>query len=309
MRKTDSGWRDAGLAAWHESRGIGCPAPGMTFVMVEYDRGQPVGIVNYIRRGEALPRGEDVTRAYAAMGDLVGSLDGPLPFLTAVYDPYNWAMTLYAHNPAARALMPTDHKLNRVSEYGFAAILYRMRGRYIADELDPSVTLSGNPWNRFLLRGGQPREEAWPGQFMSIRRREYEPEHQARWSSLLPCVDIDLAVVDERGRLALVADYKATSATARRNTSSTALGSLYRTGENGFKTRVPAYLVRGGTAMWHRGVHVHPLNLAAVQHLSFSLGHLDADPTLLSEVITQGEAPDVWHQLTEAQWAGVLALA
>lgn len=306
MRKTDSGWRDAGLASWHESRGIGCPAPGMTFVMVEYDRGQPVGIVNYVRRGETLPRGKDVARTYAGFGELSGP-NGPLPFLTAVYDPYNWAMTLYAHNPAARALMPTDHKLNQVSEYEFAAILYRMRGRYIADELDPSVVLNADGWNRF--RGPVRGEEAWPGQFMSIRRREYEPEYQARWSSLLPCVDIDLAVVDERGRLALVADYKSTSATARRNTSSSALGSLYAGGDAGYSERVPAYLVRGGTAMWHRGVHVHPLNLSAVQHLSFALGHLDADPTLLSEVITQGEGPDVWHQLTEAQWEGVLALA
>lgn len=306
MRKTDSGWRDAGLASWHESRGIGCPAPGITFAMVEYDRGQPVGIVNYVRRGETLPRGEDVARTYAGFGELSGP-NGPLPFLTAVYDPYNWAMTLYAHNSVARAVADMDGKVTRVSEYEFAAILYRMRGRYIADELDPSVTLCGNPWNRF--QGPVRGEEAWPGQFMSIRRREYEPEHQARWSSLLPCVDIDLAVVDERGRLALVADYKSTSATARRNTSSSALGSLYAGGDAGYSERVPAFLVRGGTAMWHRGVHVHPLNLSAVQHLSFALGHLDADPTLLSEVITQGEGPDVWHQLTGVQWEGVLALA
>lgn len=306
MRKIDSGWRDAGLTAWHESRGIGCPAPGMTFVMVEYDRGEPVGIVNYIRRGEALPRGEDVVRAYAGFGELSGP-NGPLPFLTAVYDPYNWAKTLYAHNPAARALMPYDQKMNQVSEYDFAAILYRMRGRYIADELDRSVQLNTDGWNQF--RGPVRGEEAWPGQFMSLRRREYEPEHQARWSSLLPCVDIDLAVVDERGKLALVADYKSTSATARRNTSSSALGKLYAGGDAGYSERVPAFLVRGGTAMWHRGVMVHPLNLSGTRHLSFALGHLDADPTLMAEVINGQGRADVWHQLTEAQWEGVLSLA
>ena len=304
MRKTDSGWRDAGLAAWHESRGIGCPAPGMSFVMVEYDRGQPVGIVNYIRRGETLPRGEDVARAYAALGDLVGCLDGPLPFFTAVYDPYNWAFTLYAHNNVARAVAAMDGKVTRVSEYEFVSVLYRMRGRYIADELDPSVVLYADGWNRF--RGPVPGDEAWPGQFLSIRRREYEPEHQARWSSLLPCVDIDLAVVDERGKLALVADYKSTSATARRNTSSSALGNLYAGGGAGYSERVPAFLVRGGTAMWHRGVMVHPLNLTGTRHLSFALGHLDADPTLLSEVITGQARADVWHQLTESQWSDVL---
>lgn len=306
MRKTDSGWRDPGLSAWHEARRMHCPAPGMSFVMVEYDRGEPVGLVNYIRRGEALPRGEGVVRVYTGLGELSGP-NGPLPFLTAVYDPYNWAMTLYAHNPAARALMPRDQKMNQVSEYEFVSVLYQMRGRYIADQLDRSVQLGTDGWNRF--QGPVRGVEAWPGQLMSLRRREYEPEHQARWDSLLPCVDIDLAVFDRRGKLALVADYKATYTTARRNTSSSALGKLYAGGEAGYEERVPAFLVRGGTAMWHRGVMVHPLNLSGTRHLSFALGSMDADPTLMAEVISGQARADVWHELTEEEWAEVLRLA
>lgn len=307
MRKADSGWRDSYLAEWHSGHGFDVPAAGVTLPMVEYDRGVPVGVVNYLRRGHMLPGGPDVAATYTAYSRLY-RLDGaPLPFLTCQYDPSNWAMRLFPHNLAAKQLLDAKDWVP-VTEYEYVAKLYELRGRYIADELDASVVLNSGPWSRFVRSGQFTRPEVWPGEFMSQRRREYEPEHQTRFSQRNPCVDMDLAVVGRDGHLALVVDYKASGTRTARGTNSQALSSLF-TGHEGSLRTVPAMMVQYApqNAAW--GVRVHPLNLAAQQHLAFALGHTGAPVDLLAEVIGEAGEPDAWHELSESQWLDVLRVA
>jgi hypothetical protein len=212
VRRHDSGWRDGRLAITHAAYGLNLPLAGMDLPMVEYDRGEALAVINYVRRDLPLPRGEDVGRAFEAVASLRRD-DGPqLPFLTAQYDPRNWAFRLFGHNGAARDLLGTSGWL-AVTEHHFARLLYRLRGRVMPD-LEPfGVTFSTAPW---LQYDGQQAVTGWPGQDMSVRRRAYEPEptDQLRvpFSLRNPCADIDLAVVGRSGAVALLVDYKLASA-------------------------------------------------------------------------------------------------
>ena len=297
-RRYDSGWRDQRLTEWHSARGFEAPAPGMTLPMVEYDRGVPVGIVNYIRRDVDLPYGGPAVRAIGSLSTLT-SERGPLPYLTAVYDPCTWAFQVRAHNRAGADLLSADGTGWRVmAEYEFASVLYGMRGRVLPD-LRPhgvewfSQRWQGNAWPMYIL--------PWPGADMSARRRDYEPVVPVAGSKRIPCLDIDLAVADQDGNLALVVDYKHLSAKINpESTNMQALSSLYVRG-----CRVPAMVVQYFPEPDDRpwSFKVHCLNNAAEQFLAFALGSSGALDLLASVIAGQQVI------LTEAQWLDVLRAA
>ena len=209
MRRFDSGWRDSRLGALHGLWKIPYPVAGMTFPTLEYDRGEAVAIVNYIRRDvAALPKGDDVAAAYAAFGSVRGPIGVVLPFITVQYDPRNWAMQLFAHNaPAALLLGIAERTWMKCTELHFARLLYRMRDRVLPGVATDQVEFSTAPW---LRHDEQLPLQGWPGQDMSVRRRAYEPEGPSvRYSDRNPCADIDLAVVGRRSRqVSLMIDHK-----------------------------------------------------------------------------------------------------
>lgn len=240
-RKHDTGWRDGRLPELHRTLDIPMPMAGMTFPMFEYDRGEPVGLINYIRRGDTLPRGPGVADAYAALGDLRSNLGVELPFITAIYDPRNWAFRLFAHNKAAIRLLGTDVWLN-CTELHFARLLYHMRGRaMLAPSIlaDFGVEFSEASW---LGYEGQQRVVGWPGQDMSARRRAYEPEsvmdEYNRWRRVpfndrAPCADIDLAVVSDATRqVSLLVEFKRDGAHVDANHHTCKALSRFRDADN-----------------------------------------------------------------------------
>lgn len=212
-RKFDSGWRDSRLPLVHADWGFDLPAPGMTFTMVEYDRGAAVGIINYCRRDQQLPRGRDAANAYQALAELRAPDGMTLPFFTCVYDPRNWAMQLFAHNAVAESLLGTRSWLP-VTELHFGRLLYRLRGRVMPPLERYGVTFSEAEWTDAdappAVRNGVMQPMSWPGQDMSARRRGYEPVGpNVRFSARNPCADIDFAVVGQRsGQVELFVDYK-----------------------------------------------------------------------------------------------------
>lgn len=299
-RKPDSGWRDESLNKWHVANGFPCPAAGMALPMIEYDRGQAVGLVNYIRRGDPLPSGSQVAAAYRAFGHAYpGKGSEPLPFLTAVYDSRNWAMQLFPHNDAARSLLG-DEGPYVVTEKHFAAILYLMRDRTMPDMFGYGVEWSTAPWLR-LEPLGERASLPFPCADMSARRREYEPTVSAPMRVKLPCLDIDLAVVDHEDSLSLVVDYKRFGAACDvAGTNATALASLAgRTGPP-----VPAFMTRYFGQPGSYGFEAYPLNRAAASLLAYSLGSLDD-----VDAMARAVAGDLWVRLTEPQWLGVLKAA
>lgn len=212
-RKADTGWRDSRLPLIHADWGFDLPLTGMTFPMVEYDRGEALAVINYSRRDQDLPIGRGAAAAYAAFAKLRSPDGNLMPFLTCVYDPRNWAMQLFGHNDAAHRLLGTRNWLP-VTELHFGRLLYRLRGR-VAPPLERyGVTFSEAEWvgndAAPSTRNGVMQPMSWPGQDMSARRREYEPEgHGVKFSARNPCTDVDFAVIGERsGHVELFVDYK-----------------------------------------------------------------------------------------------------
>lgn len=302
MRRHDSGWRDARLNLLHAALDVPLPAAGMTLPFVEYDRGEALAVINYVRRDAPLPKGPDVGAAFAAFSRLRGPMGTQLPFFTAQYDPRNWAMRLFAHNDAAFSLIGTPQWLP-VTEQHFVRLLYRLRGQTLPDLASWGVDLSTAPWLRF---DGQQKVTGWPGQDMSVRRRNYEPApkqgapgavHQLAFRLRNPCTDIDLAVVGRSG-VALLVDYKLNGANinVRHKTHQAMSGIL---GADG--APVPSMVVQYDPTGDRWKFSAYCLN--------------DAAADLLTGVMTSTNAvamtwrPDDWVHLDERRWYAVLDAA
>jgi len=310
-RRDDSGWRDADLTKWHTDRGFACPAAGTVLPMIEYDRGRAVGLVNYIPRGNPLPNGEAEAAVYRALGRLHQDADGrPLPFITAVYDPTNWAMRVFPHNETACSLMGLGGHFTRSwhgrSEYEFAEMLFRMRGRKVPDMFGMGVQWNTGSWladDPVPARGNL----TFPCADMSARRRAYEPAVAAPMRFKVPCLDIDLAVVDRDDRLALVVDYKRRGAVCDvTGTNATALASLAHPNHDHV---IPAFMTRyhgDGDDWWFE---TYALNRTASQHLAYVLGSMGVPDEATINALACTIAGRQWVRLTQHQWYGVLATA
>lgn len=312
MRRFDTGWRDGIIPVRHRFYGFEAPAAGMKLPMIEYDRGEPLAVINYLNRADGLPRGEDVNAAYGAFGRLSDITGVQLPFMTAVYDPRTWAFQVYPHNSAAYSFLDVTPEPGKavmyMTERQFVANLYRLRGRHVPD-LEPfGVTFADEPWPD--IKPGATRDiEQWPGQLMSQRRRNYEPAAQVRMGWRNPTLDIDFAVIDRNNRVALVVDYKAPGARiGLGSTNCKALASLY-TPCIGGHLEVPAYVVQYAPVKPAWTFRVHCLNKSARSHLAYVLGGIsrntDRDIAALAVTIAGAE----WVDLDEKQWWVVLEAA
>lgn len=206
--------------------------------MAEYDRGEALSLINYVRRDAAQVKGHVAHTAYASLGELHGPVGTRLPFLTARYDPRNWAMQLFPHNGPACDLLGTGGWLP-VTEQHFARLLYRLRGRVLPDLEGYGVSFSTGLWLGY--EGGM-LPVSWPGQDMSVRRRAYEPEgFRVPYNWRNPCTDIDLVVTGASGEVALLVDYKLTgTAVDTKHQTHKAMSSI--TGRGG--SVVPSMVVK-----------------------------------------------------------------
>jgi hypothetical protein len=302
VRRSDSGWRDEMIPSRHRQYGFRTPVAGMMLPMVEYDRGRAVGLVSYMRARHALPLGPDVASAYRAFGMLHSSSDGGmLPFLTAAYDPRDWSFKVFPHNEAAKLL--TGHTTwHTIPEREFVALLYRMR-----DKALPDLSAYGVVWNEHLSSFEQVAsvdvpEERWPGEHLSVRRREYEPSVAIPFGLRIPCMDADFAVINQDDQVALFVDYKrAGSAREPGHSNMRALASM--AGGSQVETAAIMAMYAPGNPAWKYSVY--PLNRAAKIHLSFAIGHSGHGTKLLADAI----AGDGWLDLDESQWLDVLRCA
>jgi len=306
MRRHDSGWRDANLTAWHGEHGHDAPAAGMHLPMIEYDHGKPVGVISYLRRVDSYPGGTSVVAAYEAFGALFSLDDVQLPFLTAAYDPRSWSFQLFPHNGAAvRLIGGTGWR--PVTEYQFAQYLYDMRGRYMPDLKPYGIDFSRAPWMNGGHGNPEVTPEAWPGELMSQRRRNYEPVSSVRMSWRNPCLDVDLAVVDGDSRLALVVDYKAPAANfTEGSTNMQALSRLRTQYSGGGLSAVPAMVAqyKAGEPGW--SFRVRCLNATARDLLAYALG---ADSSSSTDTLARAIAGEEWIDLGEQAWVNVLNCA
>lgn len=127
-RKERTGWRDQKISQRHRDWGFNCPAVDLDFLMVEYNLGKPVGLVEYKHYLARPPNMKHAT--YRALGELADCAG--LPFLIAFYWPETWAFRVFPANEFARKHF-TNPEL--MTERQFVQRLYRLRQLTLAREL------------------------------------------------------------------------------------------------------------------------------------------------------------------------------
>jgi len=132
VRKERSGWRDLELSLRHRQWGFNCPAVDLDFLMVEYNLGKPVGLVDYKVYVVPTPNLQHPTyRALTELADIAG-----LPFLLAFYWPEIWAFRIVPVNAVAREAFVESEML---TERQFVSRLYRLRRLCLAKHLESNL--------------------------------------------------------------------------------------------------------------------------------------------------------------------------
>ena len=116
--------------------GFNCPAVDLDFLMVEYNLGKQVGVIEYKHARARMPDIRHPTyRALCELADLAA-----LPFMLAFYFPPQWAFRVHPINGVARQNF-TDGGL--LTERQYVMALYRMRritlSRHLADKLSDEL--------------------------------------------------------------------------------------------------------------------------------------------------------------------------
>ena len=125
-----TGWRDQEISGRHRTWGFNCPAVDLDFLVVEYNLGLPVGLVEYKHFHARMPHKDHPT--YRALRDLADSYaDGPLPFMLAFYWPDVWAFRVYPLNDVSHAFYSQvpdfDGESVLLTERRYVKSLYLMR--------------------------------------------------------------------------------------------------------------------------------------------------------------------------------------
>ncbi len=128
-RQERTEWRDLALSRRHRDWGFNCPAVDLDFLMVEYNCGKPVGLIEYKHHLALLPNLEHAT--YRALTELA-NLSG-LPFMLAFYWPDIWAFKVYPVNEISEQWFELYEMLN---EREFVRRLYKMRRRVLTAHLE-----------------------------------------------------------------------------------------------------------------------------------------------------------------------------
>lgn len=131
-RQERTGWRDESISNRHRQWGFNCPAVDLDFLVVEYNFGKPVALIEYKNYRARKPALDHATyRALSALAD--GYTENPLPFIVAFYWPDIWAFKITPVNQSAKLSFADGEML---TEYDFVRRLYRLRRLTIAAELE-----------------------------------------------------------------------------------------------------------------------------------------------------------------------------
>lgn len=136
VRQERTGWRCQDISERHRKWGYNCPAVDLDFVVAEYNHGKPVALIEYKnRRFDAANTAQQTYSALKALAD--GYVDGPIPFLIAIYDSDDWWFRVQPINYRAREYY--RHCLGEaISEQRFVRSLYLMRKK-VLDERDEAA--------------------------------------------------------------------------------------------------------------------------------------------------------------------------
>jgi hypothetical protein len=120
VRQERTGWRDAALSLRHREWGFNCPAVDLDFLMVEYNIGKPVGLIEYKHNRARIPDLNHPT--YRALTELADIAE--LPFILAFYWSGIWAFRVHPVNDVAKSRFRYQELL---TEREFVTRLYELR--------------------------------------------------------------------------------------------------------------------------------------------------------------------------------------
>jgi len=143
VKKERTGWRDKELSERHRDWGYNCPTVDLDFVVVEYNHGKPVAIVEY-KHYKALRQNLDhpTYRALCALAN--GYKEGPLPCLIARYWPDCWAFKITPLNHAAQAHYKHLKDNEILTECRFVRSLYLLRKDVLSKEDESDIKKLNN---------------------------------------------------------------------------------------------------------------------------------------------------------------------
>ncbi|MFH1013597.1 MAG: hypothetical protein V1769_03705 [Thermoplasmatota archaeon] len=121
-----TGWRDKEISHRHRVWGFNCPAVDLDFLMVEYNIGLPVALVEYKYFNAAIPNLKHPTyRALHALAD-----SAQIQFYLAYYWPDIWAFKIIPINELSQIFY--NSKMPVIfTERQYVEMMYRIRHRAI----------------------------------------------------------------------------------------------------------------------------------------------------------------------------------
>lgn len=146
-RKERTGWRDEEISTRHRMWGFNCPAVDLDFVLVEYNVGLPVALIEYKRFTAPMPNFQHPT--HRALSDLAThyKMTG-LPYACAFYWPETWAMRVYPVNDIAKRFFEVPYE--DFDESSYVIRLYQMRNLVIEDGVLPQLNTAAPPKSRLV---------------------------------------------------------------------------------------------------------------------------------------------------------------
>ena len=132
-----SGWRDQEISERHRLYGQDCPAIDIDFLLAEYDRGEPVALIEYKHRMARIPKlSEPSYRAIISLANRAG-----LPAFLAYYEPETWTYWVRAINPLGRTHLAETTKMN---EHEFYVFLCHLRQRPVEQAIMSKLKQGAN---------------------------------------------------------------------------------------------------------------------------------------------------------------------
>lgn len=128
-----TGWRDKEISNRHRDWGFNCPSVDLDFVMVEYNFGAPVAIVEYKHHLSSVPA--PMTHpTMKALGSLYTSTGEQIPLVIAYYWPEAWAFRVKPYNASAERIFGCSDWID-LTEREWVTVLYALRSQYLSDNV------------------------------------------------------------------------------------------------------------------------------------------------------------------------------
>ena len=134
VRKERTGWRDEAMSIRHREYGYDCPAVDIDFLMLEYDNGNPVAIIEYKNeRAAPVDLGHPSYKALKRLADLSNIHF----FLVRYASDFSW-WTITPVNSSSFSVSKIKTSLT-VDEVRYVRFLYYLRGRELPNDIKEKV--------------------------------------------------------------------------------------------------------------------------------------------------------------------------